>query len=141
MKNLRYNKIKNNSCSERRSQMTKQRRIIYDIICTSMEHLSADEIYLAAKARCPAIAVGTVYRNLGLMVNEGLIQKIPMDGEADRFDKNPNRHAHVICERCHSLSDLPLPDIAEVVRQNTGIIPTAYTLNVYHICQKCEKQI
>ena len=40
-----------------------------------------------------------------------------------------------------SLARLPLPDIAEVVRANTGIIPTSYTLNVYHICQKCEKQI
>jgi Fe2+ or Zn2+ uptake regulation protein len=121
--------------------MTKQRQIIYDIICTSHSHLSADEIYLLAKAELPSIAVGTVYRNLGLMVAEGLIQKIPMDGEADRFDKNPTRHAHVICERCHTLSDLPLPDIAEVVRQNTGILPTSYTLNVYHICPKCEKQI
>ena len=62
-------------------------------------------------------------------------------GEADRFDKNPRRHAHVICERCHALSDLPLPDIAEIVRRNTGVIPTSYTLNVYHICPKCEKQI
>ena len=121
--------------------MTRQRQIIYDIICTSEGHLSTDDIYLEAKARFPSIAVGTVYRNLGLMVNEGLIQKIPMDGEADRFDKNPSKHAHVICERCHTVTDLPLPDIAEIVRRNTGIIPTAYTLNVYHICSKCEKQI
>ncbi len=121
--------------------MTKQRRLIYEIISTSEGHLSADEIYLEAKARHPSIAVGTVYRNLGLMVAEGQIQKIPMDGEADRFDKNPQRHAHVICERCHALSDLPLPDIAEIVRRNTGVIPTSYTLNVYHVCHKCEKQI
>ena len=121
--------------------MTKQRRLIYDIICTSEGHLSADEIYLEAKAHFPSIAVGTVYRNLHLMVTDGQIQKIPMDGEADRFDKNPTKHAHVICERCHTLSDLPLPDIGELVRRNTGIIPTAYTLNVYHVCPKCEKQI
>lgn len=49
--------------------MTQQRQVIYQIIKESKEHLTAEEIFLLAKQQIPKLALGTVYRNLGLMAH------------------------------------------------------------------------
>ena len=55
--------------------MTKQRQLILDIINRSCSHPSAEEIYREAKQIMPSIALGTVYRNLGLMAKDGEIRR------------------------------------------------------------------
>jgi hypothetical protein len=56
--------------------MTKQRKLIYQIVKDSMSHLSAEEIFFRAKQVMPSISMGTVYRNLGLMVEDKELRKI-----------------------------------------------------------------
>ena len=56
--------------------MTRQRQLIYKIIMNTEGHLSADEIFGYAKAEMPSIALGTVYRNLRLMVEDKEIRQI-----------------------------------------------------------------
>ena len=117
--------------------MTKQRKLLHQIICLSPMHLSAEEIYLEAKKQCPSIAVGTVYRNLNLMAEEGQITKIETAGQPVRFDKNVIPHEHFFCTDCGRLFDLDLKGIKEFISEQTGMDVEGYTLSVRCRCAEC----
>ena len=117
--------------------MTKQRKLIHQIICLSPMHLSAEEIYLEAKKQCPSIAVGTVYRNLNLMAEEGQITKIETAGQPVRFDKNVIPHENFFCTDCGRLFDLDLKGIKEFISEQTGMDVEGYTLSVRCRCAEC----
>lgn len=120
--------------------MTKQRKVIFDIIQKSEDHLTAEQIFLLAKEEIPSIAVGTVYRNLNLMVSEGEIRKISMFRAPDRFDKTLCPHEHMICSRCGSLKDISLDGLKETLDRQTGTEILSYDLNLYYICPDCYNQ-
>lgn len=121
--------------------MTKQRRLIADIIHASCEHLSAEQIYHAAHAQMPSIAVGTVYRNLSIMVEEGEIRRIPVAGGSDRYDRSLHPHDHLLCIRCGAVCDIgdtPLLSTEEL----TACLPDGWRherheLVVCGICPAC----
>ncbi|MDO5688808.1 MAG: transcriptional repressor [Tissierellia bacterium] len=120
--------------------MTKQRNLILQIIRESNEHLNAEEIYLLAKMQMPSIAIGTVYRNLNLMVDAGEINRLHIPKEPDRFDRNIHRHDHLICERCGDIRDVKLADpmrMEELLKTSTGEEISSYDLTIYYVCEKC----
>ncbi len=120
--------------------MTRQRQLIYDIICRSHEHLTADSIHKLAQKKMPSIAVGTVYRNLGLMCDCGEIMRVTVAGQPDRFDKNPMAHDHVICDLCGTVSDIMTEGLGEILSDKTGLPVDSYDLTVHYTCDKCRKK-
>ena len=84
--------------------MTRQRKTILEIIKTSYDHMTAEEIYLKAKKVMPSIAMGTVYRNLGLMTKPG-DPAHPDPDSPDRYDKSVKPHEHMVC-RCGEVHDV-----------------------------------
>ena len=64
---------------------SKQRESIKNYLCGREDHPTADMIYTSIREEYPNISLGTIYRNLSLLVEIGEIQKITTDG-ADRFD-------------------------------------------------------
>lgn len=117
--------------------MTEQRRVIKEIITQSPEHLSADAIYMQARERLPAIAVGTVYRNLGLMVDAGEIRRIPVPNAPDRYDKNVMPHEHMLCGRCGHMVDIHVGDLKGYLAKQSGMCVSSYDLAVVGICADC----
>jgi len=69
-------------------------------------HPTAGELYKVVRRQLPQISLGTVYRNLELLVEMGQIQKLKMSGSEARFDGNPLPHSHFRCLRCRRLGDL-----------------------------------
>ena len=65
---------------------TKQRKIVLDIVNNSDSHLDAFGVYKLARMSIPNISLGTVYRNLGSLENENVIQVIMVDG-VKHYDK------------------------------------------------------
>lgn len=118
--------------------MTKHRTLIFDIIKSSEEHMTAEEIFLKAKQLQHSIAVGTVYRNLGLMADAGEIRRISILNAPDRYDKTLLPHEHLICQNCGELSDISVPDLKEYLEQQTGIEILGYDLNLRYFCNKCK---
>lgn len=117
--------------------MTKQRRLIAAIIHDSHEHLSADQIYQAAREKMPSIAIGTVYRNLTLMVTEGEIRRIEVAGGSDRFDRICTPHDHLLCICCGKVSDIQITPALDAQ------LPPDYTyvshsLVIRCICPNCQ---
>ena len=117
--------------------MTKQRRLIYSIITNSKEHLSAEEIYESAKREMPNIAIGTIYRNLNLMVKDGEIRKVEIHNAPDRFDKNIKSHDHLICDECGKLKDIVIKDFDKIIEEHSVDNITSYDLNIHYICPEC----
>lgn len=120
--------------------MTKRRKLIFDIIQLSMEHMTAEEIFMKAKQKQPSIAVGTVYRNLGLMTETGEIRRISIPYAPDRYDKALLPHEHLICQNCGKLSDISVSDLKEYLERQTGIEILGYDLNLRYLCNACKKE-
>ena len=76
--------------------MTKQRKIIKDIIYAPYKHPTAEEIYELAKKKMPSIAVGTVYRNLNLLSETGQILKISLEDDSAHFAHHDACHVHFV---------------------------------------------
>lgn len=121
--------------------MTRQRKIIYDIIKENPEHLTAEEIYSLAKYKLPSIAIGTVYRNLSLMVEDGDIMKVELINAPDCYDKNVVPHHHMICEKCGRAEDIEIENLKPLIEKESGMKIISYDLNVHYICPNCSKSI
>lgn len=120
--------------------MTKQRELIYTIIQNSDRHLSADEVYIQAKRQMPGIVLATVYNSLNYLTEKGMIRRIRIYGDSDRYDHVLTMHEHLICDRCGELSDITLGDLQQTLRNKTGIEITGYELNLHYICPKCRRK-
>jgi len=107
---------------------------------SSMEHMSAEEIYMKAKQIQPSIAIGTIYRNLGLMVKAGEIRRIVIPNAPDRFDKSLHPHEHLVCQECGKLSDISVCDLKDYLESKTGIKILGYDLNLKYVCKECERE-
>ncbi len=120
--------------------MTRQKALICDILENTCDHLTAEQIYFRARERMPAIAMGTVYRNLGQLSDRGFIRRLTIPGQPDRFDKNPKPHGHLLCGRCGEVQDLFLPELQKELQKQCGTKITGYQLTVEHICPHCQPE-
>jgi Fur family ferric uptake transcriptional regulator len=87
--------------------MSKQKKLIYDIVLETMSHPTADRVYEKARRRMPRISLGTVYRNLKALTAEGLLLEITTSRGPARYDANISRHSHLRCVECDRLEDVP----------------------------------
>ena len=118
--------------------MTKQRKLILDIINMSVSHLNAEEIYREAKNTMPSIALGTVYRNLSLMARDGDIRRLVYENAPDRFDKASPPHDHLVCTECGAISDTDIGSLWEAIEHSIGKNIVGYELTVRHVCNCCK---
>ena len=122
--------------------MSKQKQLIFDIVMSTMSHPTADWVYHRARQKMPRISLGTVYRNLKALTDEGLILEIVASKGLSRYDANTARHSHLRCTACDRLEDLPLGDIAVTPRsrrlKNYKIID--YRVELLGLCPECQKQ-
>ena len=118
--------------------MTKQKKLVLDIIENSHRHPTAEEVFFEARQQMPNIALGTVYRNLNSLVDEGLVRRITLSGTPDRFDKTKCDHDHLVCQKCGKLKDVFLTGIADEIKNNSGNEIISYELNAYYICDSCK---
>ncbi len=120
--------------------MTKQRKLILDIINRSYSHPTAEEIYKEAKEIMPSIALGTVYRNLGIMVEDGDIRRIVGEGAPDKFDRIAPDHEHLRCISCGKITDFQSDSLRSVINKAAGCEICGYDLVVKHVCAGCKKE-
>jgi len=117
--------------------VTRQRQLIYNIIMAEPCHRTAEEIYTLALEQMPNIARGTVYRNLGLMVEAGEIRRLDLAGGACCYDRMVRPHAHLICPRCGAVQDLVTEGLLEKASVLAGRPVTDCELKMVSLCDKC----
>lgn len=120
---------------------TKQRQLILEAVKESSTHPTADELFQQIRTRLPTISLATVYRNLNLLAEDGVIRKIAMPGMPDRFDRNMETHDHLWCERCGRVFDFTLPQaIDRQIEEVSGMEVRQYTLVAQGRCATCRRE-
>ena len=117
--------------------MSKQKKLITEILAASYAHPTASQIFEEARKRMPNIALGTVYRNLNELTQDGRIRKIRVPDGPDRFDRTVHPHEHVICSVCGKVCDLNVPGLDECLKKAVGSDDFVYDLSVNATCSAC----
>lgn len=120
---------------------SRQREAIKSFLCSREDHPTADMVYTNIRREFPNISLGTVYRNLSLLVEIGEIQKIVADG-ADRFDARMTPHSHFICKGCGRVMDIMVPLDDPVPKVNESLAfgrADECRIEFYGICNQCKE--
>ncbi len=89
-----------------RTRETRQRRVVYDTIKETHSHPTADWIFERVRAEVPKISLGTVYRNLSVLKDEGVVREIYGVDRRAHYDADLSPHAHFICSDCGQIWDV-----------------------------------
>lgn len=111
------------------------------MLTATATHPTANCLYDRMKKDFPDLSMGTVYRNLSILMEQGLVQKIDFGSTFDRFEARIEPHYHFICERCGAVSDLPMPvdeSLNRRVSECTGFKARGHRIEFYGVCAKCE---
>ena len=87
-------------------RLTSQRQVILEELRKVKSHPTANEVYDMVRKRLPRIGLGTVYRNLELLAEKGIIKKLEVGGEQKRFDGDTSPHYHIRCVECNRVEDI-----------------------------------
>ncbi|MDO4458670.1 MAG: transcriptional repressor [Clostridia bacterium] len=117
--------------------MTKQGEKLLMVMNNSTRHMTAEEIFMLCKENDIKISFASVYRNLTNLLDEGLIRKVSIPGEPDRFDKTPTPHDHIFCSVCHNVADIDLGDMTTMLESKVGKHIDGYDLSIKYVCPEC----
>lgn len=123
-------------------RITPQRHAILEYLIQTMTHPTADDIYKALEAKFPNMSVATVYNNLRVFKEAGLVKELTYGDASSRFDYVTNDHYHMICESCGKIVDFHYPGLDEVehfASQVTGFKVNSHRLEIYGTCPSCQE--
>ena len=126
---------------ERTSKHFRKRDAILNCVRSTDAHPSADWVFEHVKQQVPDISLATVYRNLALFKEQGLINSLGTVNGVERFDGNTEPHVHFICTQCGAVQDLPEISVPEelnsaVARSSGGRVDNCQ-LSFTGICGEC----
>ena len=115
---------------ERGLRLTGPRRVVLEVVRGTGSHPTAEWVHRMVRRRLPRVSLGTVYRNLRLLVEEGLVQELP--GPHARFDGNLGRHHHFTCVGCGRILDVEGPLCEPQTRAVSARVESAHGLTITH---------
>lgn len=121
-------------------RLTTQRQIILEELTKVTSHPTAGEVYDMVRKRLPRIGLGTVYRNLELMAESGVIVKLEVGGTQKRFDATTDLHYHIRCSGCGKVDDIELPvqhEINRIASEETDYQILGHHIEFSGVCQTC----
>ncbi|MEZ3485205.1 MAG: transcriptional repressor [Lachnospiraceae bacterium] len=123
-------------------KFSRQRAAIKEYLSSTLDHPTADTVYLHIREEFPNISLGTVYRNLNLLADMGEAVKISTPDGGDRFDGCTAPHYHVVCQSCGRVFDLKvderyMQEMNELADRYFEGSVAAHTALFYGICKDC----
>lgn len=121
---------------------SKQRELILTTVRKNVIHPTADQVYSIIRKTMPNISLGTVYRNLNLLAENGDIIKISLPNQSDRFDGTLEPHYHMICNKCNKVFDIKLNclnELSDDVFKNYQFSVEHFNLIINGTCCDCKK--
>lgn len=122
---------------------SRQREMILKTLIHSSDHPSAEAIYAQVKKVLPNLALGTVYRNLRILKEEGLLIELNGADGKTHYDYNTRQHHHFICEECGRIIDLvEIPDrsIEDMLSSMVGSDIILTSIKLKGLCPDCKKE-
>ena len=133
------------SLKKRGVRMTRQRKILLELIDRSGAHLDAERLYSLAKERDPKINRVTVYRTLKMLKTGGLVDELDLmhqGGDQHYYEtRQKQEHAHAICLRCGKVEEFfgePLQRLRRQVETNLGFQVLIARTEIGGYCANCQ---
>ncbi len=123
------------------TKYSKQREAIKEYLSQTKEHPTADTVYTNIRAVLPNISLGTVYRNLNLLAEQGEILKINCEDGSVHFDGNLDPHYHFICKSCGKIFDIEMESIDfinKIAGASFGGKIEGHIVHFYGKCPDCK---
>jgi Fur family transcriptional regulator, peroxide stress response regulator len=119
---------------------THQRQVIYEAIVSTGGHHSAETVYAEVRRRTPSISLATVYNNLRLFVEHGLLREVSPHSSTLLVEGNLDPHHHLVCTRCKAVEDID--DDFINYKKLSRLAPRGFDLSqplveVFGLCRRC----
>ena len=128
---------------ERTCKHFRKRDAILQCVRSTTTHPSAEWVFENVRTEVPDISLATVYRNLSLFKDQGLIVSLGTVKGVERFDGDTDPHVHFICTGCGAVVDLPeisVPqELNDAVSRSSGGRVDNCQLSFTGLCGECRK--
>lgn len=126
---------------DRGYKLTNQRKAIIYVLYTYKNHfLSAEEIFIKSKEKYPQMNFSTLYRNLEILENIGILHKTNIHGGTFSYGLicHSLHHHHIICKGCGKTESIDFCPLEKIKLHNNFIL-TDHKFELYGYCQRCQK--
>ena len=123
---------------------TTQKRAILQSVTELGCHPTAVQIYTDVRKTMPGTSLSTVYRNLGILADQGQIKAVKGAGSEIHYDHNTGAHNHIECTVCGRICDVhanPLEIDTLDPETVSNFIVLEVHMNILGICPECAEQL
>jgi Fur family peroxide stress response transcriptional regulator len=129
-------------CEQQGIAVTHQRQVLYEVMQSMHGHPSPEEIYAEVRKRIPTISLATVYKNIHLFVESGVLRELSLHHGTVRVEMAVADHHHIVCSRCKSITDIDEADLGLLPKHDRlpgGFLVERYAVDVIGLCAKCQQ--
>ena len=124
---------------------TAQRSLILDVVLHAQEHLTAEDVHARARDIDSSLGLATVYRNLKLMEEAGLVVSHNYEQAVTRYEilNDDEHHDHLICERCGAVMevlDQGIELLQKRLAERHGFELSGHRMYLYGLCPECRRK-
>lgn len=119
---------------------SRQREAVLLYLRSTKSHPTADKVYREIRKEFPKVSLGTVYRNLNLLAEQGEILRLNCGDGVEHFDATTEPHNHFACRTCGAVMDLPMVEFDCLDDKMQVDFPgqiEGYEIYFYGTCEKC----
>lgn len=136
------------STQNKETRNTKQKRLILDCIKNSNgRHMNVEEIYNNIKKHDEQISIPTIYRNLRVLEEQGVVKKVYTAEDAPSFyelnDNDEHTHHHLVCSGCGAIIDFEedlLESLEKIIEEKKGFKISDHRVVFYGLCRECSEK-
>jgi Fur family peroxide stress response transcriptional regulator len=108
-------------------------------------HMSIDMIYEEVVKTHPSLSLATIYKNIILMVENGVLVEVPIEGKKSKYELAKNDHIHLVCTECGDVEDRPYNETANALfssmSDEENFFISKQQINLYGVCSECQEAI
>ena len=123
---------------------TFQRMNILDSI-EEYGHMSIDSIYVQVIKTHPSLSLATVYKNIILMVEKGVLVEVPIAGKKAKYELTKEDHIHLVCTKCGEVEDKPhnggTDALFHTMTEAENFTLKKQQINLYGVCCQCQEAV
>ncbi len=142
---MRYEKeqrIFEDYITDKNLKQSRRRKEILNIFLKNERHLTAEELYIMVKEKCPSVGHTTIYRTLKLLCDCGISRGLKLEDGTTRYEHlyRHEHHDHLICIKCGKFTEVISPEIEklqEAMAKKKGFTLKRHRLQIYGICKRC----
>ncbi len=128
---------------EKGFKVTPQRLAIYDVLCGTKEHPSAEMVFNQLQPYYPTMSLATVYKTIEILRKIGLVQVLNVGEDSFRYDAHVENHPHIrciLCKRVEDVQEIDATAFVEQVAQKLAYRLTGQQFYFYGVCPECQKK-